>query len=322
MVLSLAMLTGGLFTLDRARKAQETAIKGARVTEMRSALEGAIQRAATLYRTEAVCDPALLQKKLSYIKTDGFIDESTPTVRQMEVSVNSRTYTVSFGSVTPLTWSGAAVDPSLDMGTKAPVTIGTSQDAEIEVFTSVPNQGTDSGGGTRTSMRAVLINSCLIRCDKKLPTDGVSSPGETCIGASNSTISNGSQTTIDSVPLLVTLPSPSGSNALQVQVRTDVLCQSAVGSTRYLGDIPISTTYDDTNDANEVNALDLSVLTQFLQQRDSSWLETATALDAGSTGPSCADVNLDGEVNELDRNLLQKWLRGYLYRIPTNPNWN
>jgi len=331
MVLSIAMLTAGLFTMDRAQKAQEFTIKSSRITEMRSALESAILRASTIYRTEANCDPAILQRKLSYLQTDGTLKEpqslASPvpatdhTNRILNVTVNSRVYEVSFGAVTPLAWT-AGTDPSLDTQ-GFPAVSGTSQDAEIEVWTTVPGQATGTTTGTRTSMTGVLINSCQILCERKLPADGKTAAGEVCLAGSDASIANNPGTDL----ALNSSISPSPSTFLNYNAATARSAWPCASTgTLYLGNLPVSSDFDDDPNATAptvVNALDLAVLTQYLQQRDTNWItsgETIAAVNAKASNPSCADVNLDGQVTDMDRTLLQKWLRGYLYRLPVNPD--
>ena len=339
MILSMAMLTAGLFTMDRAQKAQEITIKASRVTEMRSALEAAILRAANLYRTEANCDPAILQRKLSYLQPDGTLDEplsvSSPVAtdhssRILNVTVNGRTYEVSFGAVTPLEWTGGT-DPSLDTAAataspdnRFPASAGTSQDTEIEVWTTVPNQAAGPAGGTRTSMVGVLINSCQILCERKLPADGHSAAGEVCLQGSNISIANNPGTDL---PLNATVSSTVSAMTSSVAIsRTSVPCANSGATPLTIGNLPVKSDVDDDNDSAPtiVNALDLSVLNQYLQQRDTNWIKDGESIAAVSNlaagPPSCADVNLDGEVTDMDRTLLQKWLRGYLFRIPVNPD--
>ena len=330
MVLSIAMLTAGLFTMDRAQKAQEFTIKSSRITEMRSALESAILRASTLYRTEANCDPAILQRKLSYMQTDGAIKEPQSVAapvpatdhsnRILNVTVNGRVYQVSFGAVTPLPWT-TGTDPSLDTG-GFPSISGTSQDAEIDVWTTVPGQASGTTGGIRTSMTGVLINSCQILCERKLPADGKIAAGEICLQSSTSAIANNPGTDMSLNSSISPSPSTLAFNA--ASPRSSVVCAST--GTLALGNLPVSSSFDDDPTPSAptvVNALDLALLTQYLQQRETNWItsgESIAAVSAKTSPPSCADVNLDGQVTDMDRTILQKWLRGYLYRLPVNPD--
>jgi hypothetical protein len=300
LMISGTMLSMGLFTLDRALKTQETAIKSVRVTEMRKALEGALQRASTIYRNEATCDPALFQRRLGGIQRDGSIS-TTPSTRVLDVTLNSRTYEVSFGAVTPILGG-------------APEVASTSQDVELELWTSTPNAHTS--GGQKTSIRAVLLNTCQIKCDVPLPRAGKTADFEVCVTASEDAVSLRGVT--DLLPVAF-LSVPTGPNARIVSERIAIPCSS--DANRFLGDIPIKAIYDDEVDAGLINALDYSVLTQYLQQHDTNWLVETTSLDATPVRPGCADLNLDGQLDETDRNILLKYLRGYIYRLPTHPTF-
>jgi hypothetical protein len=316
LMLSSTLLATGLYTLDRAQKTQETAIKSARVTEMRKALENAVQRASAIYRNEAACDPVLLHNKLNGIQPDGSILPNVPTARVLNVTLNSRVYEVSFGAVTPIPWVAPDTDPSLDPA-GVPITVGTSQDAELEVWTSTPNS--ERTGGQKTSLRAVLINTCQIRCDSILPrTTTTQAVGEVCGAASNGALSLRARTVVP-LPAFAAGRLPAGGVARIVSDRTAIPCGPAPA--RRLGDVPISPIYDPASDNGVVNALDYAVLTQYLQQRDANWLTSTTALNPSGTSPSCGDLNLDDRLDELDRTLLLKYLRGYLYRIPTHPDF-
>ncbi len=327
-MLSITMLTAGLFTLDRARLGQERATRGSRVIEMRTALESAVLQAGAIYRNEATCDPVLLQNKLSHIEANGSVAESSPTRRTLNVTVNSRTYSVHFGSVSPLKWT-SQTDPSIEAlmasaapGSPAPtsttpVTPGVSQDAEIEVWTSIPGFGRAGGGqGTRTTLRAVLINTCVVQCNEKLPTDAQSKPGDICLGESDESIRfhpRASGTSTVSLPSGVPVPTKNAMAWTQ-----DVTCTDSTG-TRKSGDIPLNSGWDNRG---TVNAVDYVAFDQYLQSGNTNWLNATSAL-AGtpSTTPSCADLNLDGQLNEVDRTIMLKWLRGYIFRIPVSPTF-
>lgn len=273
LAMSTVMISAAYYTLERTQKAGETAIRQMKLSEARAALDGAIQFAAYLYQFQSGCDPVLFNEKLSRLNLDGSLLESgtsSPTIRQMDVSVNFTAFRIAFGPVTRIDWVGSTDDPSV------PNEVGTSQDALIETWTTSQS--------TRFIQRAVLINNCTYPCSTSLSSSGY------CVAASDAAIAYHQ---ID--PHSFPIPSCGGTGSTGV-------AGGAIGGTSSYGIV-------DSLD-QVINVPDLIVLRNYLRSGQTE----------GSVGEfvikECADVNQDGMLNEIDLNLIEKLLRGYINYIP------
>jgi len=314
MLLSTALLTIGIFSLDRANRGQVQSIKQSRVQESRAALETAALRAKTIFQSEAACDPVLLQSKINFLQPDGTIQEGTPSQRVLHVEINGRNYPVRFGSITTIPWISAETDPSIDPITRSPILRGTPQDAELEIWTTSSNPKP-----FKATLKVALINTCFMRCEKKLPEDGQAQSGEVCSDSSNPSIHMHPRVpNLDPIPH-AGLPAFTSPRAAVWKLRTPCVDTSGPTGSRYLGDLPLSSTLD--NGTAIIQALELSALKQAIQTGNFNWLATPNSLTPSVDFPSCGDLNLDGQVNSIDIHLFEKWLRGYIYRVPVGPAW-
>ncbi|MGZ3696836.1 MAG: dockerin type I domain-containing protein [Bdellovibrionota bacterium] len=295
--LGVVMLSAALYSLDYANHTNISSLKSARRTEMKAALDAGIKQLSFLYHSESACDPVTLDLKLNRLQTDGTILSNNPPVtpgnftrRQMNVTVSHHAYTVSFGAVTRLPWQGnlAApnnVDPTITSAAGVlSYNAGTSQDAVVEVWTQF--------GQTRVLQNAVLINNCNYPCSQALGVDPCLVPGDQALAYHR-------------VIQPANFPGPA--NPVPNPASWNQQCFGGA----LMGDV--SNPADGTVDLS-----DLLILKNYLRSGD--WTGSSRKIFVGTGAPNygCADLNGDGLVNEIDLNIMEKMLRGYLYWIPTH----
>lgn len=158
-------------------------------------------------------------------------------------------------------------------------TIGTSQDSSLELWTS------DLGFRNQVLLqRVTYINNCTYPCAVAAPA------GESgyCPVASHEEVSyhqffNGLEYLMGALP---------------------ANCQGNL-----MGDM---------DGDGFVNVKDLTLFRNHIRSGDRTGFETPLLIDDGfPTTYECIDFNRDRLINEVDLGILEKILRGYLYRIPT-----
>jgi hypothetical protein len=294
--LSAVMTSVALISVDYSRQTANFGVQILKRVEMRNALDEAVRYASYLYRNESGCDPVVLNAKLSRMVPTGAINglasPPAPTNRYLQIGLNSQTYNVSFGQVTALQWNGGGVpaaDPSLDGSapTPFPVLAGTSQDADIEVWTTyglAPN-------AQRMVQRAVLINTCTYPCS--LP------------------LNNGSEAAQTGSFPCGTGQGDAAISYLQINANTGPACNGG----RKPGDLNGAC---GSAPDGFIDMQDVILLRNYLRSADASGTCVATMIGNGAANSACADLNLDGRVDEIDLNILEKVLRGYIQAVPTH----
>ncbi|MBN22298.1 MAG: hypothetical protein CL678_13535 [Bdellovibrionaceae bacterium] len=280
------MLSGAVYTLQRSEEKSATQTKIARISEMRAALDGAVQFAQQIYQNESGCDPAILQNRLNRLNTDGtfaLVTQAT-TRRQLDMDINRNRYRVSFGPVINIEYSAGAnpSGPNSD-------TPGMSQDVELEVWTTdcIAGNGNcvNSRNRQRVVQRAVLLNNCTHPCVNTLNINDIGGLGNIqasgiCVTATDPNISYHEFVPGEINGFLASCPTNPG-------IRMG-----------------------DANGDDNLNVLDLELLRNYLRNQDSSQFFATLDISA------CMDMNQDQIVNEIDLALLEKLLRGYIYRLP------
>lgn len=323
LVLSTAMLAVAAAVLQYAQQTTIAQIRQGKYSEARAALSAAIQHAGRIYRNEAVCDPGILNDKISQMRTNGTLlplnSEGTnpetlqwvlsgqaptnpgdaplvcapplgspsdqcsrtcgpPTCRRFDISVNGEVFQVSFGPIVSLPFEG---DIGVPAGTRPDAQRGYSHDAEITVWTSVM--------GRRIVQRAVLVNNCTLPCATALgAAAGICQP-----------FNAGNPLSWDSGHAYHTINSSTRSSDVKSPV-------SASGNFGVFSTAP------------RVGPVDLVLFRNYLRSGERDGLIPASA-GPGNPDPfaEIADLDLDGRVDERDLGIMEKFLRGYLYSVPT-----
>lgn len=317
-----AMLTAALFSVQYAQQTQTSDIMGSKRTELRTVLDEAIKRASYLYHAESGCDPVSLNNKLARINPDGSLQglnlgapsTYTYTHRQINLTVSGTTYVVGYGYATALSWQTdgtVKADPSV--WNTGPV-VGTSQDAVIQVWTRQP------GGTQRVTEMAVLINNCTDPCPPEMsspapPVGALTS--DQCQVAADSAISFHEVSVMSSFP--GTYVTPGG---LAAPARLSTKC-NPVMTGRLLGNLkvpflpppaaaPTCPVVPPAPASGTIDIDDVIALKNYLRSGDTSSGTCSNVVLA------CGDLNNDGLVDEMDVNVLEKVLRGYLYWLPVH----
>lgn len=292
----IVMVAAAILSLRHAQQTRGSQVQSGIRSEIRTALDEAIKRAAYIYRAEAGCDPVSLDLKLSRIRPDGSMGDAA-SLRRVELTVNSRRYPVAFGPVARLPWTGdgsPAADPSVSAAAGVLSYVrGQSQDALIEVWTSFGNQ--------RVTQMAALINDCTLPCGETNPNSATNS--DYCPKRMDRAIAYHTQGEAGSF-----------SGSLPPQ-----LCYGGrmLGDLKYAGADALDGCPNPTPNSR-VSIQDVILLRNYLRSGDAAGsCHPVLVGDAASRG--CADLNSDGLVNESDLHILEKFMRGYLYWIPTNP---
>ncbi|MEK7690448.1 MAG: hypothetical protein AAB425_05445 [Bdellovibrionota bacterium] len=275
------LMTGVLYSLDRVQSTGGMTIKNIKKSQMRNALDQAVQHASYLYRAESACDPVLLNRKLARMATDGTLQgnpdilpapPAPTTQRLLNVEMEGTVFPVSFGSAHSITWDGSA-DTSV-----ADDTPGVSQDAALPVWTSVGNQ--------KMFQFAVLINDCTTPCS-------AAADHYSCGVAGDRAVAYHSITDPANYP-------------------TGGITKSCYAGARYLGDLDTEdtscTALTDASLRDRIDLKDYIILRNYLRSGDLAG--SCSTVMVGAT--PCADFNSDTKVNESDLNILGKNLRGYL----------
>jgi len=299
-VMTLVAVASALSIMDFTIRNFQSRSQIAKRTEMRSALREAIKHAYYIYYNESSCDPVVLDSKLSRldpVALDGTILETFPAAgtgprRHMNVQVGSHTYLVSFGAVERLAWDGnsiPAADPTIqNIAGVDRYFEGTSQDAVLEVSTS-------NFSRIKMSQRAALINNCSHPCSY--------TESGNCEVASDRAVSYHR-----------ILDPPNFAFGTTTVVSPDDTIWGAAGKkcfdTRYFGDLTSAVD-------SQVCLGDLAILKNYLRSGDFAGSSTDILIGAGGVD-GCADFNSDGLVNEIDLNILEKVLRGYIYWLPSH----
>ncbi|MBL7714482.1 MAG: hypothetical protein JNL01_03375 [Bdellovibrionales bacterium] len=325
LVLSTAMLTVATAVLQYAQQTTIQQIRQGKYSEARAALSSAIQHVSRIYRSEAACDPALLNDKLSQMRTDGSLislnaeggvtetllwvvggqtpntpgnaplvcappagsnlfDSCTmtcgpPTCRRMDVTINGEVFPVSFGPIVSIPFEGNIA--GIPAGTRPDAQRGYSHDAEITAWTSVM--------GRRIIERAVLVNNCTIPCATALgAAAGICQP-----------FSPGNTISWDWGHAYHTIDS-------NVRGGDFKSMRSGSGSFGSFASNP------------QVGPVDLVLFKNYLRSGERDGLMPAGPAP-GTADPlaEIADLDLDGRVDERDLGIMEKFLRGYIYSIPT-----
>ncbi|MCC7441220.1 MAG: hypothetical protein IT285_06295 [Bdellovibrionales bacterium] len=304
-VIGAALFTGALYSLDYTQRTTALQTKSVRRGEIRAALDVAIKHAAQIYRNEAGCDPVHLNERLARIQTDGSLAPAPETVatgalpsfppaviydttwtRTMDVAISGTDYPVTFGPVSQVSRSDGQNFVVAD-SPQGPM------DAMVEVWTS-RSLGPGPNDGIRVAQRAVLINNCVYLCSRV-------APNEFC--PAKSALSHDDGVVFHALTGADSLPACSGGRR--------------VGNVDTLG-CPAVT--------NRVDVTDLHILRNHI--RSGALAGTCEGLLATGGGPcpagcaagpparSCGDLNADLLVDEIDLNILEKILRGYLNTAP------
>lgn len=306
----LAMLLG---VMEYSNQVKIVSIKESRVTEMRKALDAAHRMLLQIYR-EGVCDPVALNRKINFINTAG---QQTGTLgnRQVNFSINSRDYLVSIGPVARLVWA-VFDDLSFPGGGlfQGEDVVGVSQDAVVEVWTNF--------GTTRVTQKASLINNCIYPCaytyggplNSKMGMCAIAADpiiGYNIVNPSTGTYTPDTGDGSNVHPPVAQTYTPTGTSPL---VRTGsywpgnmAVCIGGAGcSCTNENDEP--TLAGTFSGSPRLDVRDLTVFRDHLRSGNKQATCDARIRDS--------DLNSDGMVNENDLILLEKFLRGYIYRLP------
>lgn len=303
-IAGIVAILGGAYSLDISRRSIETQSDQSRLSESRSALDEALKFAANVYQSYVGCDPSLLNTRLNYLKPDGTFG-SVLTRRRLDVTINAdadlitKSYTISFGRVEYLSSLGGVFSGSASIFSVLPSysTPGVfkSQDAIIEAWITDSNR-------TRVSQRAVLMNICTTPCSQfQRKTTSTTTGSGFC----------------------------ANQPARDVAGLHDVFSYHSLNLSLYPASEPIAgnvctggnkfgTTCIGACSASSA-ANDILQLREFLRGGTGGPLfaYAANFIGDGIT-QGCMDLNGDRSVNSIDLNILEKFQRGYIQRIPTN----
>ena len=314
MIAAVVLLATGYFSLQASRQAAERQTENLRLGEMRFVLDEAAKKITTLYHQSANCDAVTLNEIISLIKTDGSVaaSGSAREKRQINYTINDSSYTVSIGKVLYVNAAGTESTLTLN-GVGDDLSTWRSRDAFVELWTS--------GYQTRMSQQVALINTCTYPAST---TQRRATPST----AQNATYSEyANQQPAQDTGLLsdffsYNFMTPENFPPVDPPNASGVCAPD--GSARSYGDVnfpnynpPTST---DTNPDGRVEIRDVLALREYLRAGNYSFDSTQSPfvghdLD-GATSPACGDLNKDTLVTEADLNILEKYLRGYLYNIP------
>jgi len=310
LLISTAMLTGTLFALERGNQIRMDTLQGNRGLEMKSALDGAIQHAAMIFKRDSACDPQILDMKLGLLNNGSFDGSLLPSrsnlknngksgTRIMRVKTEKRSFLVSFGPVRRIAWQTSGVgsgvptlDPTVDP-TTGDYQSGTSQDALIEVSTT--------DGKMRVVERAVLINNCSYPC------------AYTDVGATNCSVAQNPAVSYHIIDSPDVFPN-AGTTAAPYETQT-WYGGSRCGDGRHFGDLRGADLTPSEPDG-KVGVDDLHTLRDYLRDGTTPFASESVIIGNGSSLYGCGDLNLDWQVNEVDLGILEKALRGYLLWVP------
>ena len=329
----LAMILG---VMEFSNRVKIQTIKESKVTEMRKALDASHRMLLQIYR-EGVCDPVALNNKINLLDTSGQLS-STIGQRQVNFTINGKTYLVSIGPVTRIGWVKYS-DPSFPAAgyEQGEDRIGVSQDAAVEVWTYF--------GGTRVTQRASLINDCTYPCAYEYGGILNSKMGM-CAMATDPIIgyhmldpTNNPLYAIEAVsgPGSGTTTNPAVGSYPQTYKVDDHLAIEKRGKfwpgnfsatlATYTGGVSTCPTSenDEPKQVTGVPPTPTNLQASFTGNPRIDVRDLAVFRDylrSGNMDATCIermadnDLNQDGIVNENDLVMLEKFLRGYVYQIP------
>ncbi|HTL12508.1 MAG TPA: dockerin type I domain-containing protein [Bdellovibrionota bacterium] len=317
----ITMLTAALYALDYAQQSSRLTIRGGMRSEMRKATDAVVAHLSQIYHNDAACDPIQLNERLARLKFDGSVAQQptypaapkfppdgtadyTAFNRYMDVSLNNVLYRVSVGPVSQVSRKDGQNFINSD-------TPGNQMDAMVEVWTS--------RGTIKVLQRAVFINNCSYPCAILDPATGAGVTGFCPPRAAGSGPDYDDWVAYHSILNAPEWPVPSP--AAQDQLKT---CRGnrRVGSVDTL----------DCAKSDVINVADLWVLRNYIRNGLPAGTCTDLMLPIGTSGVacpcasggasatvgSCGDLNGDGHVDEVDLNILEKILRGYLNTSPVH----
>jgi hypothetical protein len=302
-IIGTVMVTGALFSMRRALEANVASIHLSQRSEMRAALEKSVLYASHIYHSLAGCDPKILDDVLTGLSPGtgaagapedsqlagsqtGVQNATYAQLRQINVTVNSHVYTVAFGPVYRLGWNSGTDPTSNPAGT---YNAGTSQDAVVEVWTT--NELITGVKPDRVTQFATLVNNCTYPCAAPIQAGNANTPALAT--------TNWCQIQFDSAVGYQQIAGPGlTTNQPVASVGT---CGTGT-NTSYLADF------------DGDGWIDLPDLIGF-----SHWMRTYEFYNntVNANYSACGDLNGDGVVNDTDLGILEKYMRGYLYWLPT-----
>jgi hypothetical protein len=311
--MGVVMLSAALFSLQYAGQTQIGSMSSSRRTELRTVLDEAVKMASYLYHVESACDPESLDGKLARIKPDGTLNPAFPVVaapaanqtytnRYVQFGVNSNVYNVSFGPVTRIKWRGNLAAPNNVDPTVTGITYnqGTSQDAAIQVWTTFGTQ--------RVTQVAALINNCTYPCSAGPPgfvSDQCTRAWDPEIAFHRIDTPAAFPTGVNQLAGVQTCVGGLGGRVRgQVKLAAGAACTPAPPFGNCVGGACAAA-------PNTVTIDDVVTLKNYLRSGD--WAGSCSNILT-----ACGDLNNDGVVDEMDLNILEKVLRGYLYWIPVH----
>lgn len=284
MTMTLVATMIGMYSLQRARMTQKDTVQFKRASNVINTMNGVAQYLHHIYYNEANCDPYLMNVRLSQMSNRIYRSNLRMNAPLAVDSGAAPALNVSFGAMIPPPPTAAQMPAPLGSSTGA-VPKSYSQKGlgpqDVSITYSVVPYGTmGDTGATRYEQTVTLINTCSPRTTANYDTADISS---TIPGFGD--ITSASQF---AAALAAEVPNTTTSN---------MVCTGGTGNPGVRGSI-------DSNDTLSLD--DREVFMNYVRSGDNAGVINGTA-----TG--CADTNGDGMLNEVDLNVLDKTMKGYLY---------
>lgn len=287
MVMAMTMIaTGvGLYALQQAQHTQRESIEFKRSSNVMAALNGVAQYLQQIYYNEANCDPYLLNQRLNQLSNRTYQSRLRTQSLALD-SGSSPTFNSGIGAMSPQPPSPASLQPPLGTNASganpAPYTAGYEGFGAQDV--SITYWVVPYGTmGERGATRYEQTVTLINTCSPNAPANyALASPR----------------------PAFNTITDPAGFAAAVLAEVPNTQTANVRCGTRARGSI-------DSNDA-AITLGDREVFMNYVRSGDT----------AGVTDDDCADMNSDGIFNEVDLNILDKTMKGYLYfNAPANQSF-
>lgn len=287
MVMAMTLIaTGiGLYSLQQAQHAQRESVEFKRSSNVIASLNGVAQYLQQIYYNEANCDPYLFNQRLNQLTNRVY--QSRLRSQSLAVdSGSSPSYNSGIGAMRPQPPSPSTLQPPLGTNSTTgilPAPYGVVGFGPQDL--SITYWVVPYGTmGERGATRYEQTVTLINTCSPYAPADYTATPPRPAFNSITDPVAY-------AAAVLAEIPNTPTAN---------VRC-----GTRARGSI-------DSNDAT-ITLSDREIFMNYVRSGDT----------ANVTTDGCADMNSDGILNEVDLNILDKTMKGYLYfNAPANQSFN
>lgn len=296
MGMTLVASTIALFTLETSQRTLRDAVESRRNVDINYALAGAARWLQQIYYNQSNCDPYVFNMKIN-----GFPNRTYSTTfgrNSLDTTASALAYLVSVGEIRGLITVGASTTPvarNPRLVQNMPSPVGKAAGPPVKYYSSAtglygpqdvsvtywvkPFGSVDAGaGGTRYEQTITLMNTCS-------PIDPAAGANAYTPWPPLGSINDASNYSTAAVSKMKV------TNTSLKQCRDPV---SGIFTIRGSIDSNTGTT----------SRTDVFVLQHYLRSADTSGTDAYR---------ECLDMNADGQTNDVDLNVLQKSLKGYLF---------